>query len=279
MGDDIQQSTSHKGEKRRSFTMGLKSSNISFAKENSINAASKRFNVDRKRVREWCQNEEKSVGKKTPMLGAKRKRLDGAGRSLMDEQLEQTWVEWVLERRSNLLRISQKMIMVKAKSLFDEKHSDPTEEDSFLASTGWINRFLTRNGLSLRRRTTAAQKDPAHVVDKIALYILNVRRLLDKFSFTLAFVIAMDETLVWADMVSSTTISQSGKRNIPLKTTGHEKVRVSVCLTAKWDGNKLKPFIVFCGAKRECKSLNDEFKHKCVVQSSSNVWMNDYPVV
>ena len=55
------------------------------------------------------------------MLGAKRKRLDGAGRPLMDEQLEQTLVEWVLERRSNLLRVSRKTIMVKAKSLFDEK--------------------------------------------------------------------------------------------------------------------------------------------------------------
>ena len=71
------------------------------------------------------------------MLGAKRKRLDGAGRPLMVEQFEETLVEWVLERRSNLLRVSRKMIMVKAKSLFDEKHSDPAEKDSFLASTGW----------------------------------------------------------------------------------------------------------------------------------------------
>ena len=37
----------------------------------------------------------------------------------------------------------------------------------------------------------------------------------------------------------------------------------------------MKPFIVFSGAKGECKSLNDEFKHKCVVQSSSNGWMNE----
>ena len=64
MSDDIKQSTSHKGEKRHSFTMELKSSIISFAKEYSIDAASKRFNVDRKRVREWCQSEEKLLAKK-----------------------------------------------------------------------------------------------------------------------------------------------------------------------------------------------------------------------
>ena len=58
-------------------------------------------------------------------------------------------------------------------------------------------------------------------------------------------------------------------------TTGHEKVRISVCLAAKADGTKLKPMIVFGGAKREVKKLSEEFKGRCVVASSSNAWMND----
>ena len=37
---------------------------------------------------------------------------------------------------------------------------------------------------------------------------------------------------------------------------------------------KLKPFIVFPGAKRETKQLN-EFKNKCYVASSVNGWMNE----
>ena len=63
-----------------------------------------------------------------------------------------------------------------------------------------------------------------------------------------------------------------------MKTTGHEvrvSVRVSVCLTAKADGTRLKPFIVFAGAKRECKGLNEEFKSRCVIASSPNAWMNE----
>lgn len=50
---------------------------------------------------------------------------------------------------------------------------------------------------------------------------------------------------------------------------------MSVCLAAKGDGTKLKPFIVFPGAKREEKALNEEFKTKCVVASSVNGWMNE----
>ena len=59
-----------------------------------------------------------------------------------------------------------------------------------------------------------------------------------------------------------------------LKSTGNVKVRVSVCLTAKAGGTKMNPFIVFKGAKRESAVLNDRFKGRCVVTSSSNGWMN-----
>ena len=70
----------------------------------------------------------------------------------------------------------------------------------------------------------------------------------------------MDKTPVWNDMVSSTIVDMTGSRNVPLKTTGHEKVRVSVYLAAKGDGTKLKPFEVFVGAKHESKALHEEYK-------------------
>ena len=76
-------------------------------------------------------------------------------------------------------------------------------------------------------------------------------------------------------MVSDTTVDKTGARTITMKSTGHEKCRVSVCLTAKADGSKLKPFIVFKNAKRETKALSEEFKTRCVIVSSSNGWMND----
>ena len=57
--------------------------------------------------------------------------------------------------------------------------------------------------------------------------------------------------------------------------TGHEKVMVTVCLSARADGTKLKPFIVFRGTKRELKKLNEDYKHKCVTATSANAWMNE----
>ena len=82
----------------------------------------------------------------------------------------------------------------------------------------------------------------------------------------------MDETYVWSDMISN---NRQASSEICLKITRYEKRMVSVCLAAKPDGAKLKPFVVFRAAKRESKSLDEEFKSCCAVKSSGNAWMNE----
>ena len=60
----------------------------------------------------------------------------------------------------------------------------------------------------------------------------------------------MDETPVWTDMVSNTTVDKCGKCDIPLKSTGHEKVCVSVCLAAKKVTENLKPLLLYFPAPK-----------------------------
>ena len=45
---------------------------------------------------------------------------------------------------------------------------------------------------------------------------------------------------------------------------------VSIRIAAKADGNKFKSFVVFHAAKSESKSLDEEFKSRCVVKSPGN---------
>ena len=133
--------------------------------------------------------------------------------------------------------------------------------------------------LILRRRTTKAQKDPAQLVNKLVAYAMHVRHLTQTQEFDPGSIIAMDETPVWVDMVGNTTVNKTGAKDVVLKSTGNEKVRVTICLAAKADGTKLKPFIVFAGAKRESRLLDEDFKTKCVVTSSPNGWMNEEPTL
>ena len=57
----------------------------------------------------------------------------------------------------------------------------------------------------------------------------------------------MDETPLWLDMPSNTIIARSNARSVLIRTTGHDKGRFTVVLSAMADGRKLEPFVVFKG--------------------------------
>ena len=97
---------------------------------------------------------------------------------------------------------------------------------------------MNRNGLSVRRRTTEAQKSPDQLIDKLCAYILKIRRLRMKMNYKLKNIFAMDETAVWNDMISNTTVEKRGAHSENLKSTGHEKSKITICLTATADGGK-----------------------------------------
>ena len=160
--------------------------------------------------------------------------------------------------------------MKKAKAIYDEL-PDSQKSESFGASRGWLEKFMRRHGLSLCRRTSIGQKDPQQLINRLVSYVIHARRMQMRYNFKASQIYAMDETPVWQDMVGTTTVSKVGSQDVVLKSTGHEKARVSVCLTARADGTKLKPFIV---AKREVAILNQEFRGKCILASPENGWMN-----
>ena len=92
--------------------------------------------------------------------GAERARLDGAGRKLTDTEIEKRLLEWIFDRRGKGLRASRKMTMLKVKSLHDEK-CQRDEGDKILSySRAWLEKFMSRNGLSSRGRTTETHTRP-----------------------------------------------------------------------------------------------------------------------
>ena len=167
--------------------------------------------------------------------------------------LEEMLLEWITLQRSKNLRVSRKPIQRKARIYAEEKGASKGQMDDFCACEGWLEKFMSRNGLWPHCRTIQTQKMPDQIIDKVILFILYVRQLKRRNNYDLNIVIAMDETAVWDEMISSTTVTDKGTNPVVLKTTGHEKSKVTVTLAAKASSDKLKPYIVFPG-------------HKCRVQ-------------
>ena len=122
------------------------------------------------------KNKEKIVTICSKPKGQAKQKLEGAGRKPFDEQLEEGLFDWVVDRRNNGLRVSRKLIMFKAKSFYMTRKCEHGDKDLFIASRGWMENFMKRYGLSLRRKTTIAQHDPNHLIDKLVSYILHTRR-------------------------------------------------------------------------------------------------------
>ena len=148
------------------------------------------------------QKEEKVTFRKR-----KRFRVDVGGRKLTDVELEEEVLCWIQQRRSNMICVSRKLIMFKAKAVYNEKCSKNEElKAGFVGSNGWLTKFMKRNNLSMRRGTTIAQKNHSHLMTQLVKNVMHVQRLSVKTNFSPDCTIAMDETAVWSDMVGNVVV-------------------------------------------------------------------------
>ena len=88
-----------------------------------------------------------------------------------------------------------------------ETYSKESQDICKRKSQGWLERFMPRNGLCLRHRTTQAQKTPEQKTDKMISYISYIRQLKQRNKYDMDCIIAMDETAVWHEMISHTTVT------------------------------------------------------------------------
>ena len=61
------------------------------------------------------------------------------------------------------------------------------------------------------------------LVPKVTLFIMATRQLQHLKDYPLGSIGNMDEAPLWLDMPGATTITHSGERSVPVRTTGHEK--------------------------------------------------------
>ena len=120
-------------------------------------------------------------------------------------------------------------------------------------------------------------KTTEQIFDKVIQYVLYVRQFKQRSSYDLDCITAMDKTAVWHEMISHTKVTDKGAKSFVLKSTGHEKSKVTITLAAKTNGGKLKLYVIFPGHNRELQNLKNDptIKNCCYVESTINVQMNE----
>ena len=166
---------SHKGKNIQKYSLEVKKEVITYAEVHGNRPASRRFQVDERRIREWRVKKSEIEGLVVTKKGKQRSKLSGGGRKPLSTKLEEVLLEWIDNRRARGLQVSSKLIMEKAEITYrDMKESNNMDAEDFKASRGWLSRFMKRNGLSLRRKTSVAQQDPERLVVRLVPYVIQV---------------------------------------------------------------------------------------------------------
>ncbi|KAG8225841.1 hypothetical protein J437_LFUL004770 [Ladona fulva] len=147
---------------------------------------------------------------------------------------------------------TEKMIQEWRKQKIDLVNADKTRKlavdmsiADFSGITSWCERFMKRNGLCMRSRTTIAQKLPPEYERKIIefhKYVINLRKMK---CFEIGQIGNMDEIPLTFDVPSNKTVDIKGAKTVMIKTSGYEKTRYTVVLACCADGSKLPPLLIF----------------------------------
>jgi hypothetical protein len=88
------------------------------------------------------------------------------------------------------------------------------------------------------------KKLPTDYVEKLIAYQRHIINLCQKHDYLLRQMGNADKTPVFFDMPANTTVDTKGSKSVLVKTTGHEKLRITVILSVLADGRKLTPFVI-----------------------------------
>ena len=130
--------------RKRNYTVAFKLKVVEYTQDHSKRETSKMFGIDRKRVQDWCKQKEDLCG-----AGRSAKRLKGGGAKPLFTPIEEQLVQFIRSKREEKKRVTRKSLKEAAVKLHRAAGNY-----SFSGSDGWLGRFMARNRISLRRRTT-----------------------------------------------------------------------------------------------------------------------------
>jgi len=142
----------------------------------------------------------------------------------------------------------------------------------FKASKGWGIRFTCRMGLALWCRMTICQKLPKDFEQKLLNYQRHITNLRKTGNFLMGQIANADEMTIRLDMPPNYTLEKKGVKEVLLKTTGCEKLCLTVILAATADGRKLPPLLIL---KRKTLLKLEAFPKDVIVRAQEKGWMTE----
>ncbi|XP_016521766.1 uncharacterized protein LOC107834617 [Poecilia formosa] len=245
----LDMSASGSSGKRKSYTVEYKKAIVEESWGKNVVQFCKEKMLDHRLVQKW-RAEYTNLSEKVESGMAKKRKI-GCGRQPMYTELESLVSEWVADRRAKTLVVTRAEIQEYALAVLPQFDISP---EQFKASQHWVDNFLERNDLSLRRSTTLFRLEDAEIVKRALAYKKFVDDI-DFSKYSLCNMIAMDEIAVFMGQAAQTTIDR-GASSVYVPSTAYESARVTCILTIRLDGTKATPLLIAKGKKEKIERVS-----------------------
>jgi hypothetical protein len=188
---------------KRKFTVQKKLRMVEEAKRTNLNSTAQKNNIDRKQLREWMKHEVQ-----LQQVAPSAYIISGGGRKLLSEEFEDLLCEKVLSTRLEKLRVTRNMITDWAKDFAELFGMDLS------CSHGWLEKFMDRHDLVLRKATNKPVLADDEVVDRAARFVCHVKHLMEVYNIQLENIYALDETAIFFDHTRDRTVDLHGAKDI-----------------------------------------------------------------
>ncbi|CAM9291828.1 unnamed protein product, partial [Pylaiella littoralis] len=216
--------------------------------------AGKVFGIDKKLVRDWEDQEEELVEFSKQENAGKQRSLH-PGREADTKEVEEAIVDEINALRKNGAAVTRDLVLAKLLSEMPKfggglpSASEPQKMEQFQKRfNAWYYRFLKRHRFSIRRKTSVGQKKPEGWEGKAWTFVQKLRAILREHAQDAIFALLYntDQTPIQAEMPSETTLEKTGAKSACITTGGEaEKLRYTVVLTVRGDGQKVRPRIIY----------------------------------
>lgn len=255
--------------RRRQWNVREKLMVVNFFENNNKNVrgTAKRFDIEPKQVREWTKKKQKMLDTAPHIMKIH------PGKTAKYSDLEDNLFSWFNEKRESGNAVTRKLITRKAISLSRNKEfmSNNPGIAGFKFSSKWLDGFLGRYDLTQRRRTTVAQQLPSDLIEFQQAFLSYVLYMRMQYHYPLKYMGNMDETPMWFDLPSNTTIHKKGEKTISIRTTGYERTSFTVVLGCMADGTKLPPVCIF-----KLKNIpKEKFPIGIHIRANEKGWVNE----
>lgn len=196
--------------RRKSYTADFKLSAIAHAEVHGNRATGRQFNIDESVIRGW-RKEKGTLEKMNPRKRARR------GPKAKWPHLEADLKQWIVAQRDNNRPVSTVAIKLKAKLMAAEKHID-----DFKGGVHWVYKFMKRNQLSVRTRTTVGKSLPENWEKKTDDFREFVAREIQHLHLPHSAIINMDQVPMCFDIPATRSVDEVGVKIVKVATTGHE---------------------------------------------------------